>query len=97
MKKDVRKLIDDWFYSDFDIELEIKKKSQNAKDILICENDAYYDNGKRYKGQLRIIDMPLGGSDEIYDEIKDLLGKFYTQAEFIEALEEIEKRGYVLS
>ncbi|SDG38678.1 hypothetical protein SAMN04244560_02267 [Thermoanaerobacter thermohydrosulfuricus] len=97
MKKDIRELIDDWFYSDLDIELKIKKKGRNIKDVLICESDAYYYNGKRYNGELRSIYMPLGSPDEIYDEIKDLLGIFYTKIELIEALKEIEKRGYVLS
>jgi len=65
MKKEEIEFIRDWFYSDLDIEMEISNEKQ--KGIIILESNAYYYEGKRYKGDKRKI---------IYDTLKNILKSF---------------------
>ena len=99
MKKNVLKLIDDFFYSDLDIQIGIKKNrtKKNKNNILILESDAYYVNGARHNGIVRTIDMPNVADDQIYEDISDLCGVELNEEDLKYSLSEIEKRGYVLS
>ena len=71
MEKETIKLITDWFYSDLNIEFDLKYKKQ--KGLLILESDVYYYDGHRYKGRHRYIIY-----DDDYDNESDLY-KLFTE------------------
>ncbi len=94
MTNEDKKFIKSWFKSDLNIEIEASISKESI--TLILESDAYYVDGKRSNGQLREIWCPLGTSEKLYNKIDDLCGIFYTEEELIEALEDIENRGFKL-
>jgi len=89
MKEKDKEFIRDWFNSDLDIEIRAGKE----KNILIAESNAYYHNGKRYKGDKRGLDAVAEFDDNDFKRIRDLLGIEYGYKELIETLEAIEERG----
>jgi len=93
MKEQEKKFIKDWYFSDFDIQIQVGDKANN---VLILENNAYYHNGVRFKGKERSLDAIMDFDDKDYEKIKDLLGYDFTYDEIIERLEDIENRGFKL-
>ena len=99
MKEKEKQFISEWFFSDLNIEIEIRSESQ--KGIIILENNAYYFNGVRYKGDKRrvIYDSEYNWSE---DEILDFLEKNYkeflygefTIEEIFNFLEELEENEF---
>ncbi len=93
--------IKDWFYSDLNIEIEISKGKQ--KGLIILENNAYYYNGIRHKGDKRTIiydsDYDIE-KDEIYEflenNFKDYFYKEYSLEEIINFLIVLENNNFKL-
>jgi len=90
VKEKEKEFIKDWFKSDLNIEIQAGSKRNN---VLIAENNAYYYNGERYKGDKRRLDAIAEFNDSDFERIRDLMGTEYSCEELIEVLEEIEERG----
>ncbi len=92
--KEIKNLIDLWFYSDFDIALDIRKGKNET--LMTLESDAWYDhqnNHTRHEGNKRRI--YLNGDDELDDELSkkfDLRDK--TEEELLNFLDELVSYGY---
>ena len=96
MKKEEKEFIKNWFYSDLNIELEIS--FENEKGILILESNAYYSDGKRYKGDKRVIIYDDDYEDgKIYNFLTKNFEKYfygeYSLEEILNFLEELEENG----
>jgi hypothetical protein len=93
MKKQDKQFIKDWYFSDFDIQIQVGRKKNN---VLTLENNASYYNGIRFKGKERSLDAIMDFDKKDYERIKDLLGYELSYDEMIERLEDIENKGFKL-
>jgi len=93
----LRKLIDYWFYSDLDIEFELKR----GKGRLLClfESDVWYEHinnnqgvtirSIRHKGDHRRF-IVVDGDDPLFEEVKDHCHILHTKEELLALVEELE-------
>jgi hypothetical protein len=93
MKEKDKQFIKDWYFSDFDIQIQIGKRENN---VLTLENNASYHNGIRFKGKERSLYAVIDFDTKDYEKIKELLDYELTYDEMIERLEDIENRGFKL-
>jgi len=99
MKTNELDFIKDWFKSDLDIQIEVEFKGQ--KGIITLENNAYYTNGQRYKGDKRriIYDDDFENS-KIYDFLEENFKEYfyseYDYDEVINFLLSLEENGFKL-
>jgi len=100
MRSEEIEFIRDLFYSDLDIEIDIKDKEGN-KGIIILRSNAYYFDGERHKGDKRqvIYDSDLD-EDPIYDFLSDNFKEYfygdYSLERILWFLEALEVNGFIL-
>jgi len=99
MEKEEIDFIKNWFYSDFNIEIEIINGKQ--KGLIILENNAYYFEGKRFEGdKRRIIYDSENENDKIYDflerNFKEYFYSEYSLNEILEFLKYLETNRFKL-
>ena len=93
----LRKLIDYWFYSDLDIEFELKR----GKGCLLClfESDVWYEHinnnqgvtirSIRHNGDHRRF-IVVDGDDDLFQEVKDHCHILHTKEKLLALVEELE-------
>ena len=91
---DLINLIEDWFYSDLDIEFVIKDRERKL--LCVFESDVYYYEGKRHEGKHRRF-VIYEGDNSLFDELEDYTKHLYTKDELIDLVYELASEYELLS
>ena len=103
---ELKKLIDEWFYSDLDIEFIIIKNNKKLYATLESDVSYYHERGPngltikstRIDGNKRKleIDFATKKGNKLIDELCDYCGCFLNKDEMFKLLEDLENKKYKL-
>ena len=106
-KKALIKLVEQWFYSDLDIEFALKDKTTHQKAICIFESDVYYEHINDPKRDITIKTIRHNGtlrrfigvecSDYLYGRLKQYCNTTYTLKETLNLIEDLAEQYYILN
>lgn len=98
MKK-LREILDRWFYSDLDVELELKHKSNGEKAYCKLESNAYYEHINDPMREVTIKSVRHGGDkrafnviecpDGLFEQLKQYCYTEYTKDETLDLVKEL--------
>lgn len=104
--KELQNLINEWFYSDLDIEFIIIKNNKKLYAILESDVSYYHERGPngltikstRIGGNKRKleVDPATEKGNKLVDELCDYCGQFLNKDEMFKLLEELENNKYKL-